>query len=310
MVIGVFILMSLIFDTGASLLGTISVGLGFFVVGLLIAAASGLILMPQGLAITADAVRVESGSVFRRRAVIDIRREFWIELWQERVAEEKGAVHLFTCSPDRWPTTYAIPLFTGSWQDAKEIASRVGDLLRLPPLRVLVTPPQAPLKQLADFWAAFAEYKNRLKQQMDDAARLAAAGQDDAAAALKVDLRQARRIAPVLLVTFNAVIRPEAWLLNEHEVTHQDIRGTRTNYAIHDIAAVEAEPEVVAAASGGEDTTYEYVYAVCLLMNSGESFRVRPYKSYEDKKTDRSEAYLNARWTARYLRKVLGLPKP
>jgi hypothetical protein len=294
---------------GISVAG-ISVGLAFFVFGLLVAATSGLILTPRGLAITADAVRVESRSVFGRRGVIDIRREFWIELWLERVAEEKGAVHLFTSSPDRWPTTYAIPLFTGSWQDAEGIASRVSDLLRLPPLRVLMTPPQAPFKQLADFSAAFAEYKKRLKQQMDDAARLAAAGQDDAAAALKVDLRQARRIAPVLLVTFNAVYRPEAWLLHEHEVTHQDISGTRTNYAIHDIAAVEVEPEVVAAASGGEDTSYQYVYAVCLRMNSGKSIRVRPYESYEDKKTDRSDAYLDARWNARYLRKTFGLHTP
>jgi hypothetical protein len=277
--------------------------------GLLVAAASGLICTPRGLAITADAVRLESRSTFRRRSVIDIRREFWIELWLERIAEEKGAVHLFTGSPDRWPTTYAIPLFTGSWQDAEEIASRVGDLLRLPPLRVLMTPPQEPLIQLADFWAAFAEYKKRLKQQMDDAGRLAAAGQDDAAADLKVDLRQARRIAHVLLASFNAANRPETWLLHEHEVTHQDMRGTRTNYAIHDIAAVEAEPEVVAGASGGEDTMYQYVYAVCLRMNSGESFRVRSYESHENKKTDRSEAYLNARWNARYLRKVFGLPK-
>jgi hypothetical protein len=291
MVIGVVILICGLTVGPGALVFLGLVGIAF---GLLFVAGGCLISTPQGLAITADAVRLESHRGIRRREVIDVRSEFWIELWLERVGEEKGAVHLFICSPDRRPTTYAIPLFTGSWQDAEEVASRVGDLLRLPPLRVLMTPPPAPMRRLANL---FAEAKRR-KQQMGDASLLAEAGQDDAA--------QARELTP-LLVCFKAVNLPEAWLLREEEVTHQDAKGTRTNYAIQDIGAVDVEPEVLGKL---RDQSFQYVYAVCLLLNSGESCRVRQNESDHDEKTDRSQAYLDARWTARYLRKVFGLPKP
>jgi hypothetical protein len=290
MVIGVVLLIYGLTPDGLGVL--VYVGLGAIAFGLLFVAVGFLMPTPLGLAITADAVRLETHRGIRRREGIDVGREFWIELWLERVGEEKGDVHLFTCSPDQRPTTYAIPLFTGSWPDAEEVASRVGDLLRLPPLRVLRTPP--PARNLANVSALIAESK-RQKQQMDDDA-----------ADLKVDLRQARQVA-ALLRCFKAVNLPEAWLLHEEEVTHQDGKGTRTNYAIHDIGAVDVEPEVVGKL---RDQSFRYVYFVCLLLNSGESLRVRQYESDHDEKTDRSQAYLDARWTARYLRKVFGLPKP
>jgi hypothetical protein len=290
MVIGVVLL---IFGLTLVELGAlVFLGLGAIAFGLLFVVLGSLMPTPLGLAITADAVRLESHRGIRRREGIDVRREFWIELWLERVGEEKGDVHLFTWSPDRRPTTYAIPLFTGSWQDAEEVASRVGDLLRLPPLLVLMTPPPAP--SLANISAAFAESKC-LKQQMEDAA-----------ADLKVDLRQARQVVQMLLC-FKPVNLPEVWLLHKEEVTHQDGKGTRTNYAIQNISAVDVEPEVVGKL---RDQEFQYIYAVCLLLNSGESLRIRQYESNHDEKTDRSQAYLDARWTARYLRKVFGLPEP
>jgi hypothetical protein len=287
----------------AFLNGHVALGWGLIAGDLVLTVLFLLQRQPFGLAVTAEAVRLETRNFFVRD-VLEVRRSDWLELWVDEASEEVVAVYLNARSPDRRKTTYAIPIISGPRQTAENAAERVAGLLRLPRLTAFVPPMLLPgaggFQDLIAF--GMAEYRRAREQSAEVAAR---AVFDPAAA----------RLVGKVVVTFRAFgcrDSPEAWLLAPERatLTHQAHGGQRTEHAFRDVAAVEAEPEKVGEEQGPSDeTSYTYVYRVVLVLASGERLVVRRCLSSEAQKTETSGALRDAERQVRSLRKLFGTPE-
>jgi hypothetical protein len=295
---------------GCLIIGAVVPGCLLVALGVLLPLLVGAVATPAGLAVTADAVRLERRSAFRADH-LEVPRHLWKELWMEEGGEEKSLLYLLTSSPDGRETTYAVPLYSGSPEEARRIAGRVGDLLRLPWLAAVVPPPTLPDSgSLADTVAGGVAAYRRVQRQALQAVAAAGVDPDSRSPESRGALRQMARAA-VTLARFGSVESPEAWFIDPEQATLTRLapEGTRTPHAFAEIAAVEVEAELDGEERGSDsDTAYVYRYAVYLVLNPGRRFLIRRCASSEDRKTDQSAARRDSRWTARYLRETFGLP--
>jgi hypothetical protein len=300
----------LVSGIGCMFTGSIVPGIGLAAGGLCLALLVGAAPTPAGLAVTADAVRLERRSAFRADHV-GVPRRLWKELWMEEGGEDKSLLYLLTSSPDGRETTYAVPLYSGAPEEARTVAGRVGDLLRLPWRSVVFPPLTLPgAGSLVDSVAGGVATYRKAREQVRQAVAAAGADSDSRTPESRGVMRQMARAA-VTLARFGSVESPEAWFIDPEQatLTHLAADGTRTPHAFAEVADVEVEAELVGEERGSDsDTAYVYRYAVYLVLNPGRPFLIRRCASSEDRKTDQSAARRDSRWTARYLRETFGLP--
>jgi hypothetical protein len=294
---------------GCLVYGAIVPGVVLVAAGLSLALFIGGLLTPSGLIVTGDAVRLERRSAFRSDA-LEVPRRLWKELWIEESEEEKTLLYLLTSSPDGRETTHAIPLFAGSPAEARQVAGRVGGLLRLPWQDAIVVPESLrALDNLKDAVAGGLAAYRKAKDQTRQAVAAAGADPDSRTPEARAAVQQVGKTI-MILKGFGSIESPEAWLIDRDRstVTHLNPAGGATAHSFGEVASVEIEAEAVDEERGSDsDTEYVNRYAVYLVLHAGPRFLLRRYASSENKKAGPSGASRQARWFARYLRKTFGL---
>jgi hypothetical protein len=282
--------------------GEVLTGASFLAGAALLILLLGMLVEPYGMALTESCVRLERRSLYRQDR-LEIPKSAWIELWNYEESEEEARVYLYTRLPDRPRSAYAVLIFWGAPDAVKETARRVAEVLDLRRRRAFIPAAfKSPLVPVSE-----SDAMGQAKMEHQDLTALVKDDSDGPTA--KANLGRALK-AEKMLNEFDCLQNPESWLLEPKRatLTHQTVKA-RTEHSFDQVAAVEIEAEKEAEAGGADDPNYSYLYAVNLVLTSGERFLLQRYSSGEMKKTPKSAARREAEEIASELRTTFGLPE-
>jgi hypothetical protein len=278
----------LVFGVVSLVQGAVGLGLGLAALALLLMLATALTQRPYGCTVSAGGVMLEQRSLLTRK-VHEIPRDSIVDLWLD-VHPSQAGLHVRCRGTSKGPTWYyAVPLHQDSWDEEKDAAKEVARLLKLPWRLAVLVP--APL--------SFQRVKRLLRGVFRG---------DKVRAAMSIS--RDPLLVQSQMTAYQGSEHPEVWLLDPEQakLTHQKASGEGKDeeYSLAEVADLEVEVKTSGEERGSdEDRDYLYVCQLFLVLESGERFLLKEFKSVESRKTALSTARKDAEWTSCLLRKYL-----